>query len=145
MTKFRLVAAALVFSLIGLPLLPVRAQELTRSNVIQIAPQLAAVLGQLNTTLTVRQNQFARQNSALAGMAGTIGGIGIAVADIDNQNLSTTDRTLFNQQVDLLAVQFSTLGTYVDRIARDRTNFNSALDTIVNIIGSISESIADVV
>jgi|GEM_PF-5516593 len=139
--KFLFGLLVLPLSLVSFPMF-VSAQALTVSDVRQVAPQLSVVLNQLGKVIAVRQTAFNRQNIALAGMAGTIGVIGNDVSDINNQSLSVADSEQFGDQVNTLNTVFGQLGTYINRIAQDRTNFNAALGTVTSIIGSISSTIA---
>jgi len=132
-----------VLSLGSIPTLT-SAQNLTVSDVRQLAPSLATALRQLSQVVAVKQATFNRQNIVLSQMGPTIGSIGQAVTSLDTASLTPAERVIFQNQVNLLADQFNILGTYLNRVSQERATFNTALGTIVSILGSITSAISTV-
>lgn len=128
-----------------IPFVSVQAQTLTKNDVRIIAPQLGQVLVQLNTMLTLKQNQFAAQDVAVNNLTNTIGSIANTISNLRSQNLNSQDQLALLTSVRSLVLPLGYVNNQLGVIVNERNVFDQVVNNTTSILGSISGIIGSAV
>jgi hypothetical protein len=128
----------IIASLLITPIVPVKAQTLTKNDIKIVAPQLLQVLNQLSVVIAQKQNQFEVQYITLKKIVGTTGSIVDTIKDLKSQNLSSTEEVNLNYAIGSLSKTIGGLSVYVGKIANERYSFSKSLEGTISILGSFS-------
>jgi hypothetical protein len=138
----------IALSVIAMPFAPVNAQSanITKADVISVAPMFSSVLSQLNGLLTSLKNEQYQQNIEINNFASIVKGASDKVSQIALMPTDTQDeRNAAQAQIDNLVGVLQPIGPSLTSIANRRQTVSTALSGIVNTLQAISQIIVSAV
>lgn len=129
-----IMAAMLIF----VPVSFANAQELTRDDVITVAPQFALALGSMQNGLNTVRMQIISENVALSGISNVLSLSLVKLSNVE-EPLSDIDQV----EVNRVETELGIIQNQVNDIVTRRQNIQNILDNISDTLVAISEAIAE--
>ncbi|PIR37928.1 MAG: hypothetical protein COV34_02465 [Candidatus Zambryskibacteria bacterium CG10_big_fil_rev_8_21_14_0_10_42_12] len=137
--KTKLATMLLAVSLL-IPAGSLSAQELTRDQVVAVAPQFVSALGSMQVGLSQVRMQIISENMALKGISNVLS-VSLNNLSSVKEPLSATDQVTINR----VETNLSNVEAQVREVTVRRQNIQQILDNITNTLVGISEAIAEAV